>query len=325
MHNITIKNLKIEGFVIGINSYTIDPPHTDFRRPTYRSALNIKLIDNEIATVNADDILSGYLAGCGIYLQFAENTVISGNTIKAQNPTRGLYVGKCNNTLIVDNKFVDCGLQLSSLSQVTLINNVIDDKPVVFLKSVSDSIVDNAEQVFLYNCTRISVRDVNPSANYQGTVQLEETSDSMIVNCGGNIALTRANNNTIRNGSPHTITLKESSNNEIASNVITESGQCLKLSAASNANEIHRNIIKNSRNSSEAQSLFNAGQNTLGIQLGESEGNKIYGNTIVNHALGLDCDEISNTKIYDNIISDCNSAISLYASEDDQNLSKQHN
>ena len=313
MYNITVKNLKIKGFPIGITSFDTD--NTRFLWDLSRSAFNLRIENNEISLGElSDDILYFHNVGWGIELEFAENTVISGNTIKAQDPGKGIYVGKCNDTLIVDNKFVGCGLQLQSLSQVTLVNNVIDDKPVVLLKSVSDGVVDYAEQVFLYNCSRITVKDFAPSKNYLRALQLEETSDSIITNCGGNMLLTRSDNNTIRDSSPYRIVLEESCDNKISSNNITESGQCLKLSASSNYNEIYRNRFLNSRNSSETEALFNAAENPLGIQIDSCQYNKIYGNLLVNHLLAMDCDEISNTQIYDNIISDCGYALTLGAS-----------
>jgi len=108
--------------------------------------------------------------------------------------------------------------------------------------------------------------------------------------------------------------LEESSGNKISSNNITESGQCVKLSASSNYNEIYGNRFLNSRNSSETEALFNAAENPLGIQIDNCHHNKIYQNLLVNHLLAIDCDEISNTQIFDNIILDCGCALTLSTS-----------
>ena len=315
MNNVTVKNLKITGVATGISSYYRET--TKFEWPSDRSACNLTIVNNEISAVDPSTIIDcdwGGWGGWGIHLDLAENTVISGNTITTPLPTMGLFVGDCNNTVVVDNKFVGCGLQLQNLSQTTLVNNVIDDKPVVFMNGASDSVVDYAEQVFLYNCTRIEVKDFAPSANYPRAIQLEETSDSIITNCRGNIALTKSNNNTICDSSPQEIVLEESSSNTISSNNITEAGQCLKLSALSNHNEIYGNRFLNSMGSPEAGTLITSAKHPLGIQLDNCHQNKIYRNLLVNHYYAIECDEVSDTQIYENIISDCRAALALEAS-----------
>ena len=315
MYNITVKNLKITGFATGISSYYYD--ETAFEWPHDRPACNIKIENNEISAIDPSTLTDcdwGGWGGWGIHLVSAENTVISDNTITTPIPTMGLFVEDCINTLIVDNKFIGCGLQLESLRQTTLVNNAIDDKPVVFMKGVSDSVVDYAEQVFLYNCTRIEVKDLTPRANYPRAIQLEETSDSIITNCRGNIALTRSNNNTICDSSPQTIVLVKSSSNKISSNNITGAGQGLKLSVSSNHNEIYENRFLNSMNSPEAETLITSAKHPLGIQLDNCHHNKIYRNLLVNHYYAIECNEVTSTQIYENVISDCRGALALKAS-----------
>ena len=108
--------------------------------------------------------------------------------------------------------------------------------------------------------------------------------------------------------------LKESSGNKISSNNITEAGQCLKLSASSNHNEIYENRFINSMNSPGAGTLITSAKHPLGIQLDGCHYNKIYRNLLVNHYYAIECNEVSNTQIYENIISDCRAALALEAS-----------
>jgi parallel beta-helix repeat protein len=303
MHNITVKNLKITGFPTGISSFYCDASylHTSFQWPLDRPASDLKIENNEISTINPSDVIDanwGGWGGWGIHLDSAQNTLISGNIIETPNPTMGLFVGDCQNTVIVDNKFVGCGLQIQSLSQSILVNNVIDDKPVVSLRGVSDSIIDYAEQIFLYNCTRIEIRDFTPRANYPRAIQLEETSDSLITNCRGNMGLTGSNNNTICDSAPNSIILEGSNGNRISSNNITETGQGLTVTASAN-NEIYGNRF------SDCPS---------GIQLDNCHYNKIYQNLLANHDNAIECEEVTNTQIYSNIISDCSCALALGAS-----------
>lgn len=313
MKDITIKNLKIEGFAEGIDSKSSFSVPPDLDRPKKRQADNLQIINNEISTVNTNNQFPEIKPeSCAIYLDFAQNTLISGNTIRASNPKFGVYVGTCNNTQINGNSLVGCGFYFETLNQLTLADNTVNGRAASFLRDTTKKVVDGSTQVFLYNCSQITVKNV-PNANYHTTIQLQESTQNTITNCGGNIALTKADNNIISDCNPHSITLEQSCYNTISSNSIIRSGQCLKLLSASNHNEICGNTLKDSRDAPEAQELFNSAQNTLGIQINKCQDNSVNCNTIVNHVLGLDCNKISKTKIYGNIFVDCGCAISLYA------------
>ena len=148
MYNITIKNLNIKGFSVGISSYIIDPICPEEIPIQRGSALNNHIINNTITVVNSST-LTGELGGWGIYVEFANNTLVSGNTITAQNPKKGICCGVgCYNTTLVNNTLTGCGLRLFGVETNTLVGNTIDGKPVVHFDGVSNQVIDGAEQVF---------------------------------------------------------------------------------------------------------------------------------------------------------------------------------
>ena len=315
MHNVTIKNFNINGFVVGISFYVMDPtvpPEYPIQRG---SALNNQILNNNITAVDTDSITVGGLGGWGIYVEFANNTVISGNTITSQNPQKAIYCGSgCYNTTFLNNKFIGCGLRLFRVGQNNILNNTIDGKPIVHFDGVSNQVIDGVEQVFLFNCSNMTIKNVHPSANYRSAIQVEETRNSEVTNCGGNIVLTNSNSNTIHKNSPNIIALVSSDYNRIFGNTILNgevifpktlsdyeySRMCIQIFASA-YNDVYGNNLLNSH---------------YGIQVGdvvygESQHNNIYLNNIANVGSGVYCPYGSDNAIYANNITDCGVGISL--------------
>jgi parallel beta-helix repeat protein len=320
MHNVTIKNFNLKGFTVGISLYVMDPV-VPLEYPMRRGrALNNQLLNNNITVVDTESIMTGELGGWGIYLEFANNTLVSGNTIAASNPQKGIYCGYgCDSTTLSNNRFIGCGLYLFHLRTHTLHNNTIDGKPVVHVDGGSNQVIEGAEQVFLFNCSNMTVKNIRPSANYTNTIQLEETKFSEVTSCKGNIVLNSSINNSIHNNTPKSIKLTSSNYNRIAANTIVDSGVCIMIYGSSRYNEICGNILLNSSTSPEATALFNSGRNTVGIRLGDvqlggCQYNSIYMNTIINHVVGIECDISSNNSIYGNYIAESNVGISFSGS-----------
>jgi parallel beta-helix repeat protein len=148
VQGVTIKNFVIRGFVLGISSYVMDPG-TPIEL-LYKKTSNNQIINNDIEVVNSQTPYSSL--SMGIFVEFSEDILVSGNTIKAEDSTKGLYVGAtCNRTTITNNNFIGCGLDLYTLKEKTMSGNTIDGKPVVFLSGKSNEVVDFGEQVFVYN------------------------------------------------------------------------------------------------------------------------------------------------------------------------------
>ncbi|PVX27030.1 MAG: hypothetical protein CW716_04345 [Candidatus Bathyarchaeum sp.] len=263
--------------------------------------------------------MSEDMGGWGIYLEFANHTVASGNTIAASNPQKGISCGAVYNTTLTENRLIGCGIRFYQLATNILQNNTIDDKPVVHVDGVSNQVIEDAEQVFLFNCSNITVKNIYPSANYTNTIHLEETKFSEVTSCRGNIVLTNSDNNTIHDNFPKSIKLTGSNYNRIAANAIVDSGVCIMLYGSSNYNDVYENVLLNSSTSPDADALFASGRNTVGIKLGDPllggcQHNNIYRNILINHIVGIECVISSNNSIHENYMADSNVGISLSGS-----------
>ena len=317
--NVTIKNFNIEGFETGINFWTVSNWPSDSKFWGLPPASNNQILDNNITVVGNifGDVTE---AGWAIYLQEAEGTLISGNTITSQDPKGGIYFGWTTaDTSLFNNQFVTCRLYIRSSSQTVALDNTVDGLPLVFLDGASNQVIDNAGLIYLFNCENMTIKDIALLVDYGQTIQLSETRNTEITNCEGYITLTNSSNNTIHNNNPKTIELSGSNYNKIFTNTIVDTGICIKLHGASNYNEIYGNILLNSSRSADAAALHYSGKNAVGIRLGDGQMggcqyNNIYWNNIINHDVGIECYSSSNNSIYANYIADSNVGISFSGS-----------
>lgn len=337
VQGVTIKNFKIRGFAEGISFYTMDPvPPIEI---LYRKTANNKIINNNIDVVNYGNPLFLDISGWGIYVEFSEDTIVAGNTIKTSDASKGLFVGgTCNRTTITNNRFIDCGMDLFTLKQKIIIGNTIDGKPVIFLDGLSNQIVEDAEQVLVYNCYNITVRNISPNNDYRRTIQLEDTKESTVTACKGIIALTNSINNSVYGNSPKNIALFESNYNKVFENIITAGGvifprgsyeyyygrRCIDL-MASNHNEIYDNTLKDSNsgirlgtikygsqfNNIYMNRIFNIGQ---GVEFAYSSENNIYLNQITNCSVGIRISISQGINATKNSIIRCGTAVSICGS-----------
>jgi putative cofactor-binding repeat protein len=317
VQGVTIANFTLKNFTVGFSSYICDlitPAQSGLIR---KLTHNNQLLNNIIEVVNPQSMGSG-VEGWGIFVEFSEDIVVNGNTIKAADSAKGLYVGAtCNRTTITNNKFVKCGLDLYTLAEKTLNGNTIDDKPVVFVTGKSHEVIDGGEQVFVYNCHDITVRNVAPNSDYRRTIQLQATDNSIVTSCKGVIALTDSTNNSITNNPAKTVALFSSNFNRIFSNDLSVGyvifprasyeetyGRCIDLSA-SKYNDIYNNTIRSC---------------TDGIHLGEveeaSQYNNIYQNNIYNVGRGIFFTYSHKNFVYSNRIYNCSTGLNLQATND---------
>jgi putative cofactor-binding repeat protein/parallel beta-helix repeat protein len=328
MHNVTVKNFNLEGFSVGISLFVIDPvapPEYPIERGR---ALNNQILNNNITVVYTESIMTGQLGGWGIYLEFANNTVVSGNTITASNPERGIFCGSgCYNTTLTDNRLIGGGLRLFRVEGSTLTGNTIDGKPVVHFDGASNQVIDGAEQVFLFNCSNMTVRNIHPSANYRIAVQLEKTRNSEVTGCEGTISLTDSSNNSVHDNHPTMVALFSGSDyNQIFGNVIANGSVILpRLTSDYSDGLMCIQLYGSDHNAVYWNELLNS---NYGIRVGdidpdESESNDIYQNNITNMSGGIKCNYGSNNTIRANIIADCGSGISLTYSDSNRILENQ--
>ncbi len=337
VQDVTIQNFRMHGFVLGISSFVAEPGAPP--EILYKKTANNRIVNNDIELVGVSNPMQSDLAGWGIYVEFAEDIQVTGNTIKTSYSSKGLFVGStCNRTTISDNHFFGCGLDLLNLASKTISGNTIDGKSVVYLNGASNQIVENAEQVLLYNSDKITVQNIDPNNIYRRTIQLEKIVDSTITNCRGIIGLTECSNNDIYGNLATNIALFQSSHNKVYNNTVsggyviypragsefTDGRRCIDLSGSS-YNEIFCNILKDSNqgvhlgeveegsshNSIYQNNIFNVGQ---GVLISYSPENQIYSNLVTNSTVGISIQVAEKITTYQNNITRCNTAVSITGS-----------
>ena len=318
-HNVTVNNFNLKGFAIGISLAITDT--SSYEYPSGRRALNIEILNNNITAVYTEGFLTGDNSGWGIYLEFSDNAVVSGNTITTQDPQKGIFCSaNCYGTTLINNKFIGCGLWFFGLEGNNVMGNTIDGKPVVYVDGASNQVIEGAEQVFLVNCNNMTVKNIHPSLNYRAAVQMEKTHNSEVMNCEGAIVLNGSSNNSIHDNFPNLIALFRDSNyNKVFRNVVVggstfyfQDPMCIQI-YGSDYNSVYWNELLNSSH---------------GIRVGnidpyESENNDIYQNNITNMALAVYCSYSSNNSIHENHIAD--STFGIKFSRSDQNRVYQNN
>jgi parallel beta-helix repeat protein len=92
----------------------------------------------------------------GIYLSRSSNNSITGNNV-GDNNDDGISLSRSSNNSITGNTFVNDGLSVDDSYQNTVVGNMVNGKPLVYLEDASDYTVEDAGQVILVNCNNITV------------------------------------------------------------------------------------------------------------------------------------------------------------------------
>jgi parallel beta-helix repeat protein len=219
----------------------------------------------------------------GIFLFYSRNNTITGNNVSNNNEA-GILLFYSRNNSITGNTHVNDGLFVYSSYQNTGEDNTVNGKPLVYLEDVSDYKVENAGQVILVNCSKITVENLDISNTSLG-IELWGTEDSIISNntvSNNNIVifLGSSSNNTITgnnlsNNNWDGISLTHSSNNKITGNNVCNNNMGgIRLFYSSNNNTITGNNVCNNNKES--------------IRLDNSSNNKIYFNNFINNTDNVD-------------------------------------
>ncbi len=137
------------------------------------------VIDENTIVGNMDQ----YTQPVGIHISGARNR-LSHNTITAMLGTAldGVALHGVTGGVIEENDLQNTGFVQGNSEANQFVNNTVNGKPFVFLVNQSDTVVDNAGQVILVNCTRVAVQDLT-LAHVPHGVQLVGTSDSVVQRC----------------------------------------------------------------------------------------------------------------------------------------------
>ena len=209
----------------------------------------------------------------GLYVQKSNNNVISMNTFSDNDC--GLALENSKNNEVSDNIFVNEGLWIYNSYQNTVFGNLVNGKPLIYLEDESDIVIDDedAGQVILVNCDNITVQN-NDLSNTTVGLSLDDTHNCLILG------------NTINSDKWGGIWLKDSSNNNISMNVISDT-------------DINGGILLDNSYDNNIMSNTITFSKRFGIYLVYSEENIISMNTFSDNYCGLDLTGGSN---YNNVI-----------------------
>lgn len=252
----------------------------------------------------------------GIYNHSSSNT-FTNNTLSENEFGLVLYYSPLN--IITDNFFINDGLYIKGPSHSnTIENNMVNNKPLIYLENKSDYIVtENAGQIILVGCNNITIQNQNISHTDVG-IELLRTNNSKIINntvdsnqYGIYLELsyfnTLANNIAVANHH-HGIYFDECSFNTLTNNTSSNNGTGISLFYF-DYNTLTDNITNS--NSYDGIVLAWSDNNTLinnstsnnheyGIFLHTSRRNILTKNTSISNEYGIRFYQSSNNKIYHN-------------------------
>ncbi|NIA10160.1 MAG: hypothetical protein GWP10_10665 [Nitrospiraceae bacterium] len=227
------------------------------------------------------------------------HTIFDHNMVEGDESSiyTGVYLAG-RHMLISNNTFIHCGLSdFYDYVSCTAYNNTVNGRPLIYMEGVSHGVVEDAGQVFLINCSNITVNVKDISQVSVGVFLFNShectISSSNIFSTWAGIRLFKSTNNVI---SENDILSAEyagidlapfSDNNTISRNAVINSSRGIYV--WSDYNDIHGNSMDN---------------NSFCINLDYgSENNMIRNNTIGNNSIGiLLWQESRNNSVEDNKI-----------------------
>lgn len=287
-YNIISDNIITNNHV-GIGLYTVSTYIADFNNITNNIIENndgygVKLYGSSYNTILDNTIASNN--GNGVYLDESFNNVISSNVISGNNG--GLIISSQSNyNNASDNIFTNDGVIITYLNQNTILNNLVNGKPIVYLEGESDKIIEeDAGQIILVNCKNITVHNQDLS-NVSNALMLLDTNNCLITG------------NTISSNDVYGLFSSGSNGNNISKNILSNNAVGMGFGLSDN-NAIFSNIIKSNswyginlvsskNNTISKNAIENNGgrkrvENHLGIWLRDSSYNIISQNNFLHNA-----------------------------------------
>jgi len=238
--------------------------------------IGIELFESDNCLISNNNIGSNYWHG--IFLWYSNNNSISENIISSNN--YGIYLWYSNKTMIRKNEFINNGLFVDDSYGNIVEDNKVNGKPLVYLESESDRIIDNAGQVILVKCKNITIMN-SELTNTDVGIELWQSDNCLI------------SNNNISSNNRYGIFLYDLNNNYISNNNISSNNYDGILLWNSNNNSISKNNISSN--------------NDNGIELSDSNNSNISKNNISsNNGNGIELSDSNNSNISKNNISSNN-------------------
>ncbi len=182
--------------------------NNSFHASSFRGIDLVGLTGNN--TIEGNTVIAGTVPAdqasyVGIRLIESSNTTVIRNTLVSLLDTcyEGLQLWQSNDNIVEQNVFIKSGIMLyQSDSNVISKTNSVNGKPVVFLKDEADMTVEDAGQVLLVQCERITVRNLTLSYVFAG-VALYNSADCVVEDssfslCYAGVYLENSKQNTVR-------------------------------------------------------------------------------------------------------------------------------
>jgi parallel beta-helix repeat protein len=262
----------------------------------------VRLEDSEVNNISNNNIFNN---GNGLFIKNSDKNNLLNNIIS--DNWYGIEILSSNEITIKNTSFKNDDLYVYDSYKNIILNNTVDEKPLIYLENESDQIIENiAGQIILVNCKNISILD-QVFSDLIHPVELWGTDFCKIIGCSilnndFGIALFYSNNNIISDsifsGNNHGINLgDEGENNTIFNNTFKNNNFGLAISHVNKSTQIFNNYFSN---------------NSYGLQIYNSKNATISNNTFTNDYFGLNLFfKSSNNNISSNIFENCGSAIWL--------------
>jgi len=225
----------------------------------------------------------------GIDLSGSNNNNISKNIIGPSS--YGISLLFSNENTIRKNEFINNGLFVEYSYGNIVEYNKVNGKPLVYLENESDKIIDNAGQVILVRCKKITVMN-SKLTNTDIGIELWQSDNCLI------------SNNNISSNKLDGIYLWHSNNNSISNNIISLNKLYgIHIWWHSNNNSISNNNISSNEISFDYSNNNSISENNIGsnykcIVLYKSNNNSILNNNISNCDYGIALSNSNNNIIY---------------------------
>ncbi len=270
----------------------------------------------------------------GVYMLGSTNSTLMHNVLIGNNASNNIYYGLNIDHSSVSNitqnimtgnghNFKISGIEISHFDNMIDTSNLVDGKPIYYVKDASDSIYDssiNAGTFLCISCINVTIKDLNPNTNGYG-IFLWNTSYSRIQNIyafnnDDGISILNSYNNTLNynyvSNNYNGISLGNSNSIIIDGNTVSDNFNGIYFSLGSNDSTVKDNDIYS--NSGYGIFLGGAYRNILrsnevedndgyGIYLGGSDNNKIVKNDALNNKIGIILDSSDINTLYGNVAS----------------------
>jgi len=288
----------------------------------------------------------------GIVLSRSDNNTLLRNNLS--NNSNGIRLARSShnrlsNNLMVKNKrnFEIDGSRISDFDNDIDATNLINGRPIYYLRDISNKMIDSKSSVILvgcFNCTNVTVRSLIESDN-DTRILLVNTHHSKVIEnhlrgLQNDIELYFSNDNTLisNNLSNNGIDLYSSSNNTLISNNLSNNG--IHLQSSSNNTLISNNLcnygiyldsssnntlVSNNLSNNDNGVYFSLSNNNIlisnslsnnydGVYFTWSNNNTLISNNLSNNDYGVYFTSSQNNTLASNNLSNNGDGISFYSS-----------